>query len=84
MAHAAIECTGWFSLDGQAPDLWDALSGLYRCADGFVRLHANFAHHRDSGFGALQAVRHSAQLSRTPAGWSRPSVPPGTHPPHWP
>ncbi len=37
-----------------------------------------------SGFGELQAVRHSAVLSATPAVWSRPSVPLGTHPPVWP
>lgn len=53
MAHAALECTGWFSLDGRVPDLWDAFSGLYRCADGHVRIHANFKHHRE---GALQLL----------------------------
>ncbi|MDO8264072.1 MAG: CoA transferase [Gallionella sp.] len=53
MTHAAIECTGWFSIDGRVPDPWDAFSGLYRCADGHVRLHANFAHHRD---GALRLL----------------------------
>lgn len=53
MTHAAIECTGWFSIDGCVPDPWDAFSGLYRCADGHVRLHANFAHHRD---GALRLL----------------------------
>jgi len=37
-----------------------------------------------SGFGELLAVRHSAQLSLTPALWTRPSVPPGTDPPAWP
>jgi crotonobetainyl-CoA:carnitine CoA-transferase CaiB-like acyl-CoA transferase len=37
-----------------------------------------------SGFGELVAVSHSAQLSRTPARWTRPSVPPGTDPPRWP
>ena len=36
-----------------------------------------------SGFGELVAVRHCAQLSRTPARWTRPSVPPGTDPPTW-
>ncbi|QDL55809.1 CoA transferase [Rhodoferax aquaticus] len=46
MAQAAMECQGWYSLDGVVPDPWDALSGLYRCADGWVRLHTNFAHHR--------------------------------------
>jgi hypothetical protein len=36
-----------------------------------------------SGFGELRALRHSAQLSRTPARWARPSMPPGSDPPLW-
>ena len=39
MAHAALECSGWFSLDGRVPEIWDQFSGLYRCNDGWVRLH---------------------------------------------
>jgi crotonobetainyl-CoA:carnitine CoA-transferase CaiB-like acyl-CoA transferase len=54
MLHAALECMGWFSLDGQVPPQWDEFSGLYRCADGWVRVHANFAHHRD---GALRLMK---------------------------
>jgi crotonobetainyl-CoA:carnitine CoA-transferase CaiB-like acyl-CoA transferase len=38
----------------------------------------------DSGFGKLRAIRHAAQLSETPAGWARPAVPLGSHPPRWP
>lgn len=53
MAHAAAECTGWFTLDGQEPELWDPFAGLYRCADGHVRVHTNFPHHRD---GALRLL----------------------------
>ena len=37
-----------------------------------------------SPFGLMRAVRHAAELSATPAGWSRPAVPLGTHPPTWP
>lgn len=54
MTHAAAESTGWFSIDGEAPELWDPISGLYRCADGHVRIHANFAHHRE---GALRLLK---------------------------
>lgn len=36
-----------------------------------------------SGFGNLTVVRHAAQLSETPARWSRPSVPLGTDAPEW-
>src|SRR5438876_1940531 len=47
MRHAALECCTYYTLDGRAPQLWDKLAGLYRCADGWVRLHTNFTHHRD-------------------------------------
>lgn len=56
--HAVLECLGWFTIDGREPLVWDKLSGLYPCgADagqaGWVRIHANFAHHRD---GALKLL----------------------------
>jgi hypothetical protein len=43
-----------------------------------------FIEESDSGFGRLRAVRHAAVLSRTPAMWSRPSVPLGHDAPEWP
>jgi crotonobetainyl-CoA:carnitine CoA-transferase CaiB-like acyl-CoA transferase len=43
-----------------------------------------FVEEAASGFGSLRAVRHAALLSRTPASWSRPAMPLGSHPPHWP
>ena len=53
MRAAVAECSAWFSIDGRTPDRWDRISGLYRCRDGWVRVHANFAHHRD---GALRLL----------------------------
>jgi hypothetical protein len=47
LAAAAAECRGWFSIDGRTPEIWDRLSGLYHCGSGWVRVHANFAHHRN-------------------------------------
>ncbi|WP_413763099.1 CoA transferase [Variovorax sp. Varisp41] len=72
MRHAALECTGWFSLDGRVPELWDAFSGLYRTSDGWVRIHANFAHHREGalrllGLDPATAVRADAEAAL--AGW---------------
>ncbi len=37
-----------------------------------------------SGFGPLRAIRHSADLSKTPAYWARPAMPLGSDPPQWP
>ena len=56
--HALAETSGYFSLDGVRPNIWSPISGLYPCgsacgAPGWVRIHANFAHHRD---GVLQLL----------------------------
>ncbi|MEP6790407.1 MAG: CoA transferase [Ramlibacter sp.] len=72
MLHAAAECTGWFSIDGRAPDIWDKFSGLYRCSDGWVRIHCNFAHHRDGALkvmGLDPARAERADAERAMLGW---------------
>ena len=45
--EAAMECTGLFKLNGETPPQFAPLSGLYKTNDGYIRLHANFDHHRD-------------------------------------
>jgi hypothetical protein len=47
-------------------------------------VHAAFIEPMPSGFGTLKAVSHSALLSTTPAQWSRPAMPLGSHPAQWP
>lgn len=56
--HALMESSCWFSIDGVVPEPWDALSGLYPCGEavgrpGWLRVHANFAHHRDRALRVL-------------------------------
>jgi len=66
--------------------LWD----LGRVTDGFAQpdIKADvikpFMADMPSGFGTLNAVKHSAILSRTPAIWARPAVPLGTDKAEWP
>ena len=66
------------------------IRGLGRLEGGLDCPDPGFEEVRDrledsvSGFGRLTAVRHAAELSITPAHWSRPSVPLGTHEPAWP
>src|SRR5512133_2031320 len=40
-------------IDRAVPQLWDPVSGDYRAADGWVRLHTNYAWHRAAALGAL-------------------------------
>ena len=63
IADAAAEATVFFTLDRRKPELWDPLAGLYRCADGWIRLHTNFAHHRD-GVLRLLGLPEGAQTTR--------------------
>jgi len=66
--------------------LWN----LGRVADGFKTEDLKgeavgpFVEQVPSGFGPLRSVRHSAELSQTPAFWARPAMPLGSHPPQWP
>lgn len=54
MQHAALECACHFTVDGVVLAAWDKVAGLYRCGDGgWVRLHTNFAHHRDGALALL-------------------------------
>lgn len=68
---AALACTSWFALDGVVPEMWDALSGLYPCGNGHVRIHANFAHHRDGALAllGLGTGATKADVVRALAGW---------------
>ena len=61
MVHAVAECSAWFSVDGRVPEVWDQFSGLYRCADGWVRIHTNFAHHRAGALHLLGLDPQRAQ-----------------------
>jgi crotonobetainyl-CoA:carnitine CoA-transferase CaiB-like acyl-CoA transferase len=56
----------------------------FNCADPKQDEVADLLETQPSGFGALTAVRHAAQISTTPTRWARPSVPLGTHPAEWP
>src|SRR3954466_12673244 len=51
MRHAMVECRSerYLRVDGNPPPpAWDAIAGIYKTRDGFVRLHTNFPHHRDA------------------------------------
>lgn len=76
MHDAERECTAWFTVDGELPTAWAPLSGLYPCADGFVRIHANFDHHRDGalrllGIDGPPAKIGREQVSRALASWNK-------------
>ncbi len=60
MHEAERECTALYRLDGNTPDSWEKYSGLYATSDGHVRIHANFAHHRDGALALLGLPKGNA------------------------
>jgi crotonobetainyl-CoA:carnitine CoA-transferase CaiB-like acyl-CoA transferase len=73
MRDGAIEFRSehYLRIDGApAPELWDALAGLYRCGDGrWVRLHTNFPHHRNGLLALLGCENDRAAVQRALADW---------------
>ena len=52
-AATAVTSERWFRERGGAPDVWSPFSGFRRAADGWVRTHANYPHHRERLLRAL-------------------------------
>ena len=71
--HAVTEFLSerYLRIDGEAPELWDKLAGVYQCGDGrWVRVHTNFAHHRERILDILGCAAVREALVRAFAGWS--------------
>ena len=73
MRHATLEFHSehYMRRDGQdMPDSWHAVAGVYRCGDGrYVRIHANFPHHRAGVLKLLQVPEERAAVAAALRGW---------------
>ncbi len=73
MRHAAIEFRSehYLTIDGSAPATYgDPLFGVYRTGDGgFVRLHMNFPHHRESVLKLLGSAPTRASVEEALNKW---------------
>src|SRR6185503_6104861 len=54
---AAFRAESLFAPSWERPAVWDPLAGDYPGADGWVRLHTNYAHHRDAALAVLTGGR---------------------------
>jgi len=71
--HAATEFQSerYLRLDDKRLELWDELSGTYRCGDGrWLRIHTMFAHHRERIVDILGCASERDALVRAFEGWS--------------
>lgn len=61
----------WLRVDGSMPRAFAPLSGFFRAADGWVRTHANYPHHRRALLSALQLPAGADELERVRAELAR-------------
>jgi crotonobetainyl-CoA:carnitine CoA-transferase CaiB-like acyl-CoA transferase len=57
-------------VDGRAPRMFAPMSGYFRCADGWIRTHANYPHHEAAlcrALGVTDAASLTAALAELPA-----------------
>jgi crotonobetainyl-CoA:carnitine CoA-transferase CaiB-like acyl-CoA transferase len=72
MRHAVVECRSerYLRVDGKPPPpAWDAIAGVYKVRDGFVRLHTNFPHHRDAVCKVLNCKAERDQVQAALMQW---------------
>ena len=74
MRDAAIEFRSerYLQINGKpAAEYTDPIHGIYRCDDGrWVRIHANFPHHRDGVLALLRCEHDRAAVARALVDWS--------------
>lgn len=58
-----------FPVGWQLPAAWDELAKDYRCADGWIRLHTNAPHHRQSAVRVLGGVTNAKEAAEAIASW---------------
>jgi hypothetical protein len=70
-AAAAFFSEGLFQPEGwERPPIWDPIAGDYEAADGWIRLHTNYRHHRAAVERILGPVVDRDGTAARVAGWS--------------
>jgi crotonobetainyl-CoA:carnitine CoA-transferase CaiB-like acyl-CoA transferase len=70
-AALAFRCELYLQPLGWAlPPVWDRLAGVYRTREGFIRLHTNYAHHRDAALRVLGTDAEREAVATAVARWS--------------
>jgi hypothetical protein len=57
-----VEPIGWTQ-----PPIWDPIAGDYQTADGWIRIHTNYAHHRAAALQVLDTAADRAAVARAVA-----------------
>lgn len=69
-AAAAFVCERLLVAEGwELPPTWDSIAGDYHAAGFWIRLHTNYAAHRDAALGVLGCASEREAVAEAVAGW---------------
>jgi crotonobetainyl-CoA:carnitine CoA-transferase CaiB-like acyl-CoA transferase len=69
-AVASLRSARYMRINGEAPKIWDPMSGIYPVKDGWISLHCNFPNHRHSVLKVLNVEEDREKAERQSASWS--------------
>ncbi|HET7198610.1 MAG TPA: CoA transferase [Burkholderiales bacterium] len=78
-AAASLRSARYLRVNGEAPRVWDPLSGFYAVRDGWISLHCNFPNHRDAALGVLAAEPSRDAVRAKAAGWQGEALEDAVH-----
>ena len=69
-AVASLRSARYLRINGEAPKVWDPMSGIYPVKDGWVSIHCNFPNHRDAALKVLNAEVDRAKAEKQSSSWT--------------
>ena len=78
-AAVSLRSARYLRVNGEAPPVWDPLSGFYPVRDGWLSLHCNFVNHRDAALGVLDASPDRASLEAKSRAWDGEALEDAVH-----
>ena len=67
---ASLRSARYLRINGEAPKVWDPMSGIYPVKDGWVSIHCNFPNHRDAALKVLNAEVDRAKAEKQSSSWT--------------
>ncbi len=68
-AAVSLRSARYLRVNGEAPPVWDPLSGFYPVRDGWMSIHCNFLNHREAALRVLAASPDRESMERQARTW---------------
>ena len=69
-AAVSLRSARYLRVNGEAPKVWDPMSGFYPVRDGWISIHCNFANHRQAALRVLGTPEERAAAEAASRPWA--------------